>query len=66
MQGAFDIKYQPRTSIKGQVLVDLVVEFSEDQTKEGIQSKEVVGVFVTEISPPWNVYIDRAANQQGL
>ena len=52
--------------IKGQVLVDLVVEFSEDQTKEGIQSKEVVGVFVTEISPPWNVYIDGAANQQGL
>ena len=38
MLGAFDIKYQPRTSIKGQVLADLVVEFSKDQTKEGIQS----------------------------
>ena len=29
--GAFDIKYMPRTSIKGQVLADLVVEFTEPQ-----------------------------------
>ena len=27
--GAFDIKYMPRTFVKGQVLVDLVVEFVE-------------------------------------
>ena len=27
--GAFDIKYIPRTSIKGQVLADLVAEFTE-------------------------------------
>ena len=27
--GAFDIKYIPRTSIKGQVLMDLVAEFAE-------------------------------------
>ena len=27
--GAFDIKYMPRTSIKGQVLTDLVAEFTE-------------------------------------
>ena len=26
---AFDIKYMPRTSVKGQVLADLVVEFAE-------------------------------------
>ncbi|XP_065629984.1 uncharacterized protein LOC136067703 [Quercus suber] len=30
--GAFDIKYMPRTSIKGQVLTDLVAEFAESQT----------------------------------
>ena len=29
--GIFDIKYMPRTSIKGQVLADLVVEFTEPQ-----------------------------------
>ena len=27
--GAFDIKYMPRTSVKGQVLADPVVEFAE-------------------------------------
>ena len=27
--GAFDIKYMPRTSIKGQVLADLVAKFTE-------------------------------------
>ena len=27
--GAFDIKYMPRTSIKGQVLADLMAEFAE-------------------------------------
>ena len=27
--GAFDIKYMPRTSVKGQVLADLVAEFAE-------------------------------------
>ena len=32
--GAFDIKYMPRTSIKGQVLIDLVAEFTEPEIKE--------------------------------
>ena len=32
--GAFDIKYMPRTSIKGQVLADLVVEFTEPPIEE--------------------------------
>ena len=31
---AFNIKYMPRTSIKGQVLADLVVEFTEPEIKE--------------------------------
>ena len=32
--GAFDIKYMPRTSVKGQVLVDLVAEFTEPPVEE--------------------------------
>ena len=32
--GAFDIKYMLRTSIKGQVLADLVVEFTEPPIEE--------------------------------
>ena len=27
--GAFDIKYMPHTSVKGQVLADLIIEFTE-------------------------------------
>ena len=36
--GAFDIKYMPRTSIKGQVLADLVAEFTESPIEE-LESK---------------------------
>ena len=32
--GVFDIKYMPRTSIKGQVLADLVAEFIEPEIEE--------------------------------
>ena len=32
--GAFDIKYMPRTSIKGQVLIDLVIELVESLLEE--------------------------------
>ena len=34
--GAFDIRYMPRTAIKGQVLADLVAEFAEP-TLEGME-----------------------------
>ena len=34
IMGAFDIRYMPRTAVKGQVLVDLVAEFAEP-TLEG-------------------------------
>ena len=32
--GAFDIKYMSRTSVKGQVLADLVAEFAEPSLEE--------------------------------
>ena len=32
--GAFDIKYMPRTSVKGQVLADLMAEFVEPPLEE--------------------------------
>ena len=35
--GAFGIKYIPRTSVKGQVLVDLVAEFVETPLEEKIE-----------------------------
>ena len=44
--GAFDIKYMPRTSIKGQVLTDLVAEFAKcpqeiSVEKHGLDKKSV-------------------------
>ena len=32
--GAFDIKYMPRTSVKGQVLANLVAEFTKPEVDE--------------------------------
>ena len=67
--GAFDIKYMPRTSIKRQVLVDLVVEFAEcpeemNVKKHGMDEKSI-GVIFAQCSTPCEVYVDGAANQQG-
>ena len=67
--GAFDIKYMPRTSIKGQVLADLVAEFAEcpkemNMEKHGIDEKSV-GIISIQCSTHWEVYVDGAANQRG-
>ena len=67
---AFDIKYMSCTSIKGQVLVDLVAEFAEPLFKESGERLSMDGKSVGTISLqeplPWKVYVDGAANQRGL
>ena len=35
--GAFDIKYMPHTSVKGQVLADLVAEFAKSPLEERME-----------------------------
>ena len=67
--GAFDIKYMPRTSIKGQVLADLVIEFAEPPVEvvagERSMDEKLVGA-VSMLEPPcWKVYVDGATNQRG-
>ena len=67
--GAFDIKYMPRTSIKGQVIADLVAEFAEcpeemNVERHGIDEKSV-GIISIQCSTHWEVYVDGAANQRG-
>ena len=66
--GAFDIKYMPRTSITGQVLTDLIAEFTklpvEILTKERSLEGKSVGVVSTPKPPCWKVYVDDAANQR--
>ena len=60
----------PRTSIKGQVLVDLVAEFAEcpkemegENPNMGERSISMVSV---QCPTPWELYVDEAANQRGL
>ena len=50
--GAFDIKYVPRTSVKGQILADLVAEFAEgpveNESKEHRVDEKSVGLVATQ------------------
>ena len=66
---AFDIKYMPCTSVKGQVLADLVAEFTEPPLEEISTTQNMNGKSVGTISlqepPIWKVYVDGAANQRG-
>ena len=48
--GAFDIKYMPRISVKGQVLVDLVAEFIEPPMEELKMAENIDGKLVGTIS----------------
>ena len=65
----FDIKYMPRTSVKSQVLVDLVVEFAETPLDEKVeeQNKDEKSVGAISLQEPlsWKVYVDGAANYRG-
>ena len=53
---AFDIKYIPRTSVKGQVLTDLVVEFVETPYKNEIEAQHMDGKSVGSITPQEPLY----------
>ena len=67
--GAFDIKYMPRTSIKVQVLADLVAEFTEppieELESERNMDEKLVGTVSQYRLPTWEVYEDGASNQKG-
>ena len=67
--GVFDIKYMPRTSIKGQVLADLVVEFTECPEEINVENHNIgersVGEVFVQCPMPWELYVDEATNQQG-
>ena len=48
--GAFDIKYMPRTTVNGQVLADLIVEFAESPLEEETGTQYMDGKSVGMIS----------------
>ena len=60
----------PRTSIKGQVLADLVAEFTELEIEElpsvGDMDEKLIGTISQYRLPTWEVYVDGASNQKGL
>ena len=66
---AFDIKYMPCTSVKGQVLADLVAEFAEPPLEEVTEPQHMDGKSVGMISQQsplsWKVYVNGTANQKG-
>ena len=66
--GAFDIKYMFRTSIKGQILADLMAEFAELPVEiiAGERSMDGKPMGAVSILGPlcWKVYIDGAVNQR--
>ena len=53
----FDIRYKPKTAIKGQVLVDFVMEFTSTEPAENAQT-------MTDL-PIWKLSVDGASNAQG-
>ena len=59
----------PRTSVKGQILADLMAKFVEPALKEMSTTQNMDGKSVSKISlqepPIWKVYVDEAANQRG-
>ena len=67
--GIFYIKYMLCTSVKGQVLADLVAEFAKAPYKSKIKAQRMDGKSVGSIIPQeplhWKVYVDGVANQRG-
>ena len=59
----------PRTSIKGQVLTDLVAEFAESLLEEEVErqnmDEKLVGMVSLQEPLSWRVYIDGVTNQRG-
>lgn len=67
--GAFDIKYMPRSSTKGQILANLMAEFAESPLEERMEKQDMDGksTGLVSLQEPlsWRVYVDGAANHRG-
>ena len=59
----------PRTSIKGQVLVDLVAEFAECPEEMDVENRNMgersISIVSVQCPMPWELYVDGVANQRG-
>ena len=59
----------PRTSVKGQILADLIAEFTEspieDEPTKHCMDEKSVGLIGSQEPLQWKVSVDGAANQKG-
>ena len=59
----------PRTSVKGQVLADLIAKFTEapveNESNEHRMDEKSIGLIVVQEPLQWKVYVHGAANQKG-
>ena len=59
----------PRTFVKGQVLADLVAEFTKPKIEElptdGNMDEKLVGTISQYCLLTWEVHVDEASNQNG-
>ena len=59
----------PRIAVKGQVLVDLIAEFTEPTPEGGGEplnpDQKLIGTVSQQKPPCWKAHIDGAANQRG-
>ena len=59
----------PHTLVKGQVLADLVAEFTEIPIEERVEEQtmdgKLVGVISVQEPLSWKVYVDGVANHRG-
>ena len=53
----FDIRYKPKTAIKGQVLANFVMEFTSAEPAQNVQAMNDL--------PIWKLSVDEASNAQG-
>ena len=53
----FDIRYRPKTAIKGEVLADFVMEFASAEPAKDAQAATVLSI--------WKLSVDGASNAQG-
>ena len=63
---AFDIKYMPRIFIKGQVLADVVAEFTESlvemEDEEQNLGRKPIETISLQGPSSWKLYVNGAAN----
>ena len=53
----FDIRYKPKTTMKGQILADFVMEFTSAEPAKNAQTETDHSI--------WKLFVDRAVNAQG-